>query len=729
MRPGGARAIVTAGGALLVALVLPAVAGAHIERAAYWPDPRPDCSIHPCAGGRVPKARSLASALNRKPPGVTRVVCKADSLALLRRSIERARKRGYYVRPSVHRQLGARRARSLLAINRKLAKRCTYHLIQPAVTASSNNDRVVIMPGVYTEPESRAKPAFDPRCDKYLGPTKEGGTGALTYAGQWHCPNDQNLIAVLGRRPGRSPPPDPPRIDRHGIPDLGPCIRCNMQIEGSGVGADDVVIDAGRVASGDGGPRGSKKDVGIRADRADGFVLRNVTVRHAAEHDIYVLESDGYRLDRFKAFYAGEYGVLTFVEDHGLMENCEAAGNGDSGLYPGSGAKTAAGRDPRYYPRFRYSQEIRFCDSHHNTGGYSGTDGSATHIDHVNFYDNALGFTTDVFTAGGHPGFPEQGSLIDRNNFYSNNFNPYARGSDVEPSIPAPVGTGLWIAGGNDNVVRDNRFYDNWRRGVMLFAVPDVTVCGPVIGTEVTGCDPSKVSTSYGNRFYGNRMGVAPGGKARPNGVDFWWDAFPGNTGNCWYENVPAPGRHITSSPASLPNCANGSDPGASVGLGNVANEVELTACFAALSTGRGGYNFDPSLCPWFATPPRPRTAVASQWRDSRALATSPRVAKPHGGTGTAPPAQRDRATVQNGDCRDWRRLGRHQRRRLLATMRTFFGGAVDEPYGHGRALPPRAATRLLDSYCRLPFAARFKLYKLYGRAAAFTPPGVPGSG
>jgi hypothetical protein len=29
--------------------------------------------------------------------------------------------------------------------------------------------------------------------------------------------------------------------------------------------------------------------------------------------------------------------------------------------------------------------------------------------------------------------------------------------------------------------------------------------------------------------------------------------------------------------------------------------------------------------------------------------------------------------------------------------------------------------TRVLDGYRRLPFAAHFKLYKLYGRAAAFT--------
>ena len=84
---------------------------------------------------------------------------------------------------------------------------------------------------------------------------------------------------------------------------------------------------------------------------------------------------------------------------------------------------------------------------------------------HNNFYDNALGFTTDVFTAAGHPGFPQDSDLVENNNFYSNNFNPYVQGSDVKPSVPVPVGTGMWIAGGNANVVRNNRFWDNWRRG------------------------------------------------------------------------------------------------------------------------------------------------------------------------------------------------------------------------------------------------------------------------
>src|SRR5947199_10150326 len=110
---------------------------------------------------------------------------------------------------------------------------------------------------------------------------------------------------------------------------------------GSGVSADDVGIDAGRVASGDGAPIDPVKDVGIRADRADGFVLRNVKVRHAGEHDVYVLESDGYLLERFKTFYAGEYGVLTFVEDHASLQTWGAAANATPALSPAPGPDRA----------------------------------------------------------------------------------------------------------------------------------------------------------------------------------------------------------------------------------------------------------------------------------------------------------------------------------------------------------------------------------------------------
>jgi hypothetical protein len=599
--------LISIGGLVAAALVAAPGAQAHIERPSYWPLPGPDCSISPCAGGAVPTARSLASAVVASSTSKTRVVCQSDSLTRLQASVAHARQYGYDLRPTDHRTLSNTAAQQLLSINAQLFAMCAYHEIQPAVTDSHNNDRVVIMPGVYTEPTARAKPTNDPACAQYKITDNTGGdiSGAVSYAYQYYCPNDQNLIAVIGRGLGAGEDPHPPLVDRHGIPNAGPCIRCNLQIEGSGVSADDVVIDAGNVASGNGPPIDSAKDVGIRADRADGLVLRNVLVRHAAEHDIYVIETDGYLLDRFKTYWAGDYGVLTFVGDHGLIQNCDAAGSGDSGLYPGAGAKTSAGRDTTYYPTSRYSQEIRYCDSHHNLAGYSGTDGSATHVDYDNFYDNALGFTTDVFTAAGHPGFPQQGDLVEYNNFYSNNFNPYLAGSPIQPAEPEPVGTGLWIAGGNDNVVRYNHFWDNWRRGVMLFAVPDATVCGPVVGSSVPvpGCNPLAFSTSYRNEFYGNVMGVAPDGVASPNGVDFWWDSFPTNTDNCWYGNTAAPGKQVTTSPALLPDCA----LVPSVGTGSL-NETELLACFGATETT----GYDPTLCPWFTTPPKPGSSDAT---------------------------------------------------------------------------------------------------------------------
>jgi hypothetical protein len=646
--------------ALFAALFVPAIASAHTERASYFPDPAPDCSVNPCAGGAVPAARTLESAV-AEDRGRTNVVCKSNSLRRLTSSISRAERTGYILRPSLAPEtVTQQEGHALLTVNRRLFSHCRFRSIQAAVNASGNNDRVVIMPGVYTEPESRGAPTNDPSCDPYEIHNDRGETTALSYKYQWYCPNDQNLIAVLGREPGAMEPPTEPLLDRHGIPDLGPCVRCNLQIEGSGVSPDDVTIDAGRVQSGDGGPHGSAKDVGIRVDRADGTVIRNVKVRHAREHTIYVLESDGYLLDTFKVYYPGEYGVLTFVEDHGLIQNCDAAGADDSGLYPGAGADTGVGRDsapqswkdytdPGYsYGNFRYSQEIRNCDSHHNASGYSGTDGNATHLHHNNIYDNVLGFTTDVFTAAGHPGYPQDSDLIEYNNFYSNNFDAYGPQppeTELHPGPPFPIGVGLWIAGGNDNIVRYNHFFDNWRRATMLFAVPDQLICGPGVGIDpafLAGCNPTAVppSTSYRNQFYGNVMGRAPDvdppklcpafaslgpcsefapGEQASNGtgdlstgrVDLWWDQYPGTTGNCFHDNVGQDGTagSLTSLPASPPSGAPANVPGlmphicdgTSVGTGGPAQEAELVNCLAAFDAGAPG-----DTCTWFTEPSDP---------------------------------------------------------------------------------------------------------------------------
>ncbi len=580
--------------------------------------------MSPPAGGKVPRPRSLASALDASKPGSTHVVCNRGSLSKAMKAIRAARHHGIQIRPTVRpKRISAAKAHELRHLNRAFARRCEYRSIQKAVFDSHNNDRIVIMPGVYTEPHSRAQPTNDPACAKYLTDTDFGGGSAvgLSYRYQYHCPNDQTLINVLGRKPAKGAPP-PPQVDRHGIPDLGPCVRCNLQIEGSVPDPHATVIDSGKKSAGNGGPSavGSKKDVALKADRADGFVLRNLTVRHANEHDVYVLETDGYLLDRVDLYYAGEYGVLMFATDHGLTRNCDAVGNGDSAVYPGGAPETDDDtapnapdtRDTSFYPRARLNQTITHCDLHHNNLGYSGTMGNAVHVVHNNFYGNTMAIATDSFFAGGHPGFPQSGAIFEKNRIYSNNFNDYASGSDVKSSVGVPIGVGLFIAGGNDDIVRDNRIWNNHRRGTMLAAVPDVISCPPT----TQACTSQNVSsTSYNNRFYDNLMGRAPGGRQMPNGVDFWWDQFPTNTGNCWFNNRGADGTSSswTGDPARFAS-PNMSVPGflpedcqspTNVGTGSALKEAVLLNC-ALAAIG------DPS-CEWYVAPAKPRTKAAAR--------------------------------------------------------------------------------------------------------------------
>jgi hypothetical protein len=703
---------------LIALLCVAAPALAHVERASYWPDPAPDTSVKPAAGGKVPKIRSLASALNKSLPGKTRVVCQPDSLKQLKVAVANARKNGYNIRPTDHRSFSKKDGARLIKTNTALFKLCKYREIQPAVTASRNNDRVVIMPGLYTEPTARSKPTHDPACKDLRTdgdhPGEQGG--ALSYKGEYTCENDANLIAVMGREPGPNPPPNPPRWDRHGIPDLGRCIRCNFQIEGSGVSADDVVIEAGDASKGNGGPNGAghAKDVGIRADRADGFVLRNMTVRHAGEHGIYVLESDGFMLDRFKAYYNCLYGTLVFVEDHGIEQNCEAAGHGDSGIYPGAAADTGDQRPEGTKPRL--NQEVRYCDMHHNMAGYSATNGNAIWIHHNNFYDNSLGLTTDAVTGAGHPGFPGDSQLIEDNNFYSNNLNLYAPGADVKPSFPFPIGTGMWIAGGNHHTVRNNHFWDNWRRGTMIFSVPDALVCGPAAdGNEQHGCDDTKISTSHYNQTYDNVMGQRPDGKIDRNGTDFWWDDFTGARGNCWYRNKSPLG--VTSEPPILPDCADGTDPSLSLGTGNPVQEQELGICASAFISRQ----YDGNPCPWLKAPADPGDGGPAMGGGGKAV-TAPLANFPAARASGLQPAAN--VPLGQASCADWNAAQTDSTRSVLMNrIRAFVGGRINSStteIGHGPRLADQQVTTLFDNWCGPQLSQGFLLYKLYAFSADF---------
>ena len=651
MRVRGTRA------ALVVAAVaaMPATAWAHLERPSYWPDPRPDTAVTPAAGGGVPTARSFASAITGKGPGEVRVVCQANSLSLAKRSIAAARDEGYRLRPSQPEQrLSKKQARRLLRQNRALKKKCRFNSVQDAVNASDNNDRIVIMPGRYTEPKSRAQKTNDPRCNPSLLQDDQSGRPTPSYEYQATCPNDQNLIHVLGRAV-KGKPLSPPRADRHGIPaeEHGDCIRCNLQIEGSGVVPEDVLLDAGddyeRPLDPHDKPGKHAKHVVMRTDRSDGLVVRNILFKGALEHGFYTEETDGVLLDRVKFFWNADYGHLSFTTDHNVIQNCEAMGAGDAGVYPGASPQTGEFRDEKFYPEQRFNTVVRQCDLHGNAVGYSGSMGNSVRITENHVYGNVAGIVSDTLSSAGHPGFPADGMQIDNNLIFSNNLDLYGSNPPVEPLIPMPIGTGVIWPGMNGAKLHRNWIFDNWRHGSVLTAVPD-QVAGDPEGNMDSGvhCEYTQVSsTSCRNQFTENIMGRVPpgftwptaigkfgnkyggdGAEALPNGVDFWWDEFAGNNGNCWVGNTGPDGTpaSVTGSGSGMPPDPLPDDCEASMGTGDVVKEGVLVDCVTWYEfKGDGAY----PLCYWFRMPDRPgsKAAAAQQraWaRTARQFAASP---------------------------------------------------------------------------------------------------------
>jgi hypothetical protein len=256
--------------------------------------------------------------------------------------------------------------------------------------------------------------------------------------------------------------------------------------------------------------------------------------------------------------------------------------------------------------------------------------GNSVRITNNHIYGNSTGLTSDTFSSAGHPGFPADGIQIDHNYIYSNNLDLYRDDAPIEILVPAIIGTGFIYLGINDADAYENWIFDNWRLGAVVVGVPDAVTGEPEgnIDREIHCAASLVASTSCGNRYHDNVLGQVPrgfefptaieqfgnryggaGDRTLPNGYDFYWDEFAGNTGNCWYDNVGPDGtaNSITAYPGAPPDplpsdCAN------SVGHGDPVKEGQVVDC-AMWEQGQTAE--DHPLCPGFEMPPQPRTEAA----------------------------------------------------------------------------------------------------------------------
>jgi hypothetical protein len=430
----------------------------------------------------------------------------------------------------------------------------------------------------------------------------------MSYSDQRRCRHNLNLIAIMGDRT-----PDNKSIKCDSA-------LCGTQLVGTGATKKAVIIDN----------KFSKLNA-VRADRAGGVVLRNFTVQQAEFNAVYVLETDGFLLDRLITRGNDEYGILAFASDHGLIEHTDNYFNGDSGIYPGSGSDLNG--DNTSFKVTRYAIEIRYNKSHDNTLGYSGTAGNSIHAHHNEFYNNATGVATDSLFPG-HPGLPQDHARWDHNVVHSNNSNYYTKFVDtgicdkpmeqrgyingtVCPVVPTPVGTGMLIAGGNFNSTDHNWIYDNWRYGTMQFWVP-----APLRDEY----DPSKMyDTSNYNHSFKNHLGLTPDGEKLHNGQDFWWDDQ--GLGNCWEDNESSRGEPTNNFAIDPGPCADG---GSQNQAGIAAKDSGFLSC-SQYDRSDPTWKHPPE-CEWFNDPAKPSDDPAAAPLELSSGATSAPVGPSLGG-------------------------------------------------------------------------------------------------
>ncbi len=455
----------------------------------------------------------------------------------------------------------------LKAENLRLFRECQddgYRDLQAAVDAVTGAGQTIkMLPGLYQELPS-LEPATGECADLVGLRTSElYQYEVLTLEQQIQCPHNQNLVGIFN-------------ID-------------GLQIEGTGAEPGDVVLDG----------QFEKLNV-LRADNADGFYLRNITVQRSQFNAVYIMETDGFVIERSVGRWNDEYGFLTFAVDHGLYTEAEGYGNGDSAFYPGAASNINAERG---YDVPRYAVEIRNSYGHHNMLGYSGTAGDSVWVHDSVFTNNSTGVSTDSAFPD-HPGMPQNHALFENNVIADNNEDyyqyfvdgtcqkPYAeRGYEdgvVCPVVGVPVGAGVINPGGNYNVWRDNHVYGNELAGFVTSWVPGFV-------RAETGL-AEQFDTSHHNRYLGNHMGVSENGEAAPNGVDYWWDGQ--GVASCW--TTADDSVEVSSNIAvSLPACGGDDLPAATAArryVGEPAATLKMYVC--------SGYSLQggsmPATCDWW---------------------------------------------------------------------------------------------------------------------------------
>jgi plastocyanin len=250
-----------------------------------------------------------------------------------------------------------------------------------------------------------------------------------------------------------------------------------------------------------------KRPMGFLVQDADNVVIENITARHATLNNIYWTGADGFRGSFLTSYNSGDYGVYSFASKNGVFEDSWASGSLDSGFYIGQ-CKPC-------------HQTIRRVKATLSGLGYSGTNaGGDLVITDSEWWDNyAGGITPNTLDSEENP---PQADVVITNNYVHGNQNTSAPYKD--PAFASVYGMGIVIAGGEDDVVENNRVEDHLYFGIAVLPIPGLGP-GPVEEVPATG------------NFYPTRNNRVENNKVSGSGLADLALGAPSAEGNCFGGN------------------------------------------------------------------------------------------------------------------------------------------------------------------------------------------------
>src|SRR6201996_3891313 len=335
-----------------------------------------------------------------------------------------------------------------------------------------------------------------------------------------------------------------------------------MTIEGTKKDAKRTILE-GKNAKGELGAAQN----GIEAISVDGLVLKNMWARNFKSNGFFIHASNeegqhcnGYTMNNLFASSNRSYGLFAKNCYGGKMINSAGNHQGDSAFYVGetpcdNKKWNVYDNEPcQAKPKWTLLKNDK---SYENVLGYSGTNSKYVRIIENAFYNNGAGIVPNTLDSEGYE--PNGWNVIERNDVFWNNYNYFLAGSAFHTvseglgelsgqTVNYPTGVGIILYGSDNDVVRGNHVFGNYKWGIASFSGPGETF----IANE--GNEAKNVNNEIVENVMG-REGADPNGE-----YDIWNDDTGG--GNCWGANSVnstfAPGNGKVPLSQIYPTCPQG---------------------------------------------------------------------------------------------------------------------------------------------------------------------------